>query len=368
MKISHLTSIIILIAVSLWVLSGQFTEAKEKTEIDDIDNIIQTVRIERKKAIKKTKIISLYGVTQAFRRGDLKAETDGKVIKIPVNEGDLVKKGDVIVQIEMRARKADLIRTYALVRQRQIEFKSSQKLSIKGFQAENKLAESEALLEDAKAQRVRAEIELNNTYIQAPFDGLVEEINIELGDIIGPAFRVGQGSFNDGSTVATIIDNNPLLVVGYVSEKNVGDIKSGTIAVVKLVTGQVIEGKVRYISTVADQATRTFKVELEIANQSGEIVSGVTSSIEIPVKEQLAHHISLSSLALNKDGNLGVKAIEVSSEKGQEIRGKVKFYPIEIFESNSKGMWITSLPNEINLITLGHAFVSNGDEVIGKEQ
>ena len=74
-----------------------------------------------------------------------------------------------------------------------------------------------------------------------------------------------------------------------------------------LVTGQEVTGRIRYLSPVADEVTRTFTVELEIPNPQGALPAGVTAEMRIPGGEMLAQKIAPSLLTLDSDGNIGVK-------------------------------------------------------------
>ena len=74
--------------------------------------------------------------------------------------------------------------------------------------------------------------------------------------------------------------------------------------------GRTVPGKIAYVSSVADETTRTFRVELEIANPGGVLAEGLTSDLRIPTGSMRAHMISLSLLSLADDGRVGVKAVD----------------------------------------------------------
>ena len=360
---SQIIATLIFISVASWIMSGVLTNASDKSEQEVRSNPVSKVRVSAIHAIEKTKIVSLFGVTEASRQVDLRAEVQGKVIEIPAKEGSTIKKGEVIIEIEKRDLEAQLARRKAEVRQRQIDYNVAQKLMTKGLSAEATLAENMALLEEAKAEMIQAQINLDNTTIRAPYDGWLEQINVEVGTLVGPNIRVGQGTDTDGSNIATVIDRDPMIIVGYVSERDIKDISIGTSGFATLVTGEKVEGIVTFMGTKADRITRTFKVEMEVANPQGTIISGVTTNIEIPVKTAMAHHIPSSVLSLDKDGVLGIKTLELTSKESNRLEGKVKFYPVDIFDNDNEGLWVENLPESLKLITVGQAFVAEGEIV-----
>jgi multidrug efflux system membrane fusion protein len=113
-----------------------------------------------------------------------------------------------------------------------------------------------------------------------------------------------------------------------------------------------VQGKVRYIAPVANPATRTFNVELEIANRDGKLPVGVTAEISLPVGTVLAHRISPALLTLDDDGVVGVKILDDS--------GQVAFVPADVARSSADGVWITGLPDPARIITVGQGYVRPG--------
>jgi multidrug efflux system membrane fusion protein len=114
-------------------------------------------------------------------------------------------------------------------------------------------------------------------------------------------------------------------------------------------------GTIRYISPVADEATRTFLVELEIDNSDGALRAGGTAELHIPAETIMAHRISPSLLTLDDAGNVGTKIIDAD--------GKVKFVVADIAQSSSSGVWVAGLPETVTIITVGQGFVTAGSVV-----
>ena len=187
-------------------------------------------------------------------------------------------------------------------------------------------------------------VELNRTEVKAPFSGFIEQI-------------VKPGNFLErGQVCATIIQLNPIIFVAEVPEFNINKVETGQDVDIRLVTGEFINGKLTFVSKSASSLTRTFKVEAEIENKNGVIRDGITSEMIIKTSKIKAHKITPSVLMLNDKGILGIKII-----RDLEI---VKFLPITILEDSEDGIWVTGIPNQIQLITQGQGFVEDDQKVL----
>lgn len=187
-------------------------------------------------------------------------------------------------------------------------------------------------------------VELNRTEVKAPFSGYLEMI-------------VKPGNFLErGQVCATIIQLNPITFVAEVPESDINKVEEGQEVVLNLITGESIIGNLSFVSKSASNLTRTFKVEAEIKNEKGMIRDGITSEMIIRTSKIYAHKISPSVLMLNDKGILGIKVIENGD--------RVKFLPIDILEDSEDGIWITGVPNNIQLIIQGQGFVENNQKVL----
>ena len=187
-------------------------------------------------------------------------------------------------------------------------------------------------------------IRLNDLVINAPFDGYIEERNAEVGDFV-----------KDGNPIATIVESDPLLITGQISELQVGNISVGGEGSAKLVTGETVTGKIKFIGSMADPETRTFRVELEVPNEGYKLRSGVTAEITFKTNSVEAHFLSPGYLTLNDSGVLGLRAVG-----DDDI---VKFYPVKILADTPDGIWVQGLPETVRLIVVGQDFVRDGDKV-----
>ena len=96
--------------------------------------------------------------------------------------------------------------------------------------------------------------------------------------------------------------------------------------------------------------TRTFQVEIEANNSSNQVVDGITAKLTIPIQEITAHRVPSSLLTLDDEGIIGIKAVNDSNE--------VIFHKIEIVGEDKSGLWVTGLPEEVSIITVGQEYVA----------
>lgn len=331
-----------------WILSGQFgdrTPPAGAETAQETQEPVRRVRVRTFAARNLERDIILRGRTEASRSVTLRAETPGRIGAVPGKEGTFLRKGAIVARIVAAERTAALEEAKALLRQREVEYNAAKALAKKGYRAGTKLAEAAALFDAARAQVAQMETDMARTVIRAPFDGWLETREAELGDYL-----------KVGDPVARIVDLDPVLVVGSVSEREVDDVRLAQRGSATLVNGRVLEGKVRYIASVANPATRTFRIELEVPNAEGHVRDGVTSEIRIPATPVRAHFLSPALLTLDDDGRLGVKTVNDDD--------RVVFHPVRIISDQPGGSWVDGLPNLVRLITVGHEFVRGGQKVI----
>jgi len=218
-----------------------------------------------------------------------------------------------------------------------------QNLRNREFASEVEIAEAKARLESARAARARIALELDNIFITAPFDGLVQERSVEVGDYV-----------RAGDTVVDIVDIDPLIIAGDINGKEVSELYVGSRGAAVLVNGIQLNGIIRYLAPVADENTRTFRVELEVPNP-GSIRAGLTAELQLEGSRISAHDISSSLLTLADDGTVGVKTVNSAN--------RVDFYPVEIAGASTDGILVTGLPTDVTVITVGQGFVTVGQQV-----
>jgi multidrug efflux system membrane fusion protein len=253
-------ALVILILAIVWVGSGvlgghnaQNTDATAKPS-----DAIPRVQVMQLLASGRDATLTVRGRTQALHAVDVRAQVDGVVRAIHFEKGDHVKSGDLLCELMVNDRQAKVDEMRALVAERDKEASAADNLLKQGATSVTAAKQSMAALEAAKAAERTQQIELSNTKIRAPFDGIVDDRYVNVGDYM----RVGD-------KCELVIAPQPFLAVGAVSEQDVGHLKIGEPASATLVTGETVAGKVYFVASKADDTTRTFRIEIELPNQEG---------------------------------------------------------------------------------------------------
>lgn len=305
---------------------------------------IPTVVVESRSAEDHQNSYKLYGRTEANREVAVKAETAGLVISTPVTEGLRIKRGTILCRQDVDARQANLEQARATMEARLFDLQSTQTLVDKGYKSAVQLKSQKAALDGAKAAVKQAKIELDNVNMRAPFSGIFDNQMAEVGDYLLP-----------GQACGKLIEMNPLIVTVELTETQVGNMKIGQAADVKLATGERVTGKIRFIQANANAATRTFRTEIAISNEDYALKGGVTATVAIKAGIVKAQHVPSKILTLDSDGTVGVRFVDYDDRVG--------FAKITQIDEDPDGIWVTGLPDETRIIVQGQDYVSVGTEV-----
>ena len=411
MKRSILIAFIILAGVLGWIGSGQITKVSAQDE--DESNSTQSISVVSNQEIVdenievsfsvETKIfksnlidqsIELQGQTIHNKKIDVKSETSGNIDSIKFSRGDNVIKDSEMILISLEDRNEKLLSAQKdlerlskelilneknrdnLLRQNverielyEIEYASAKQLIDKGLSSKSKLSLASFNLANAKADREDIKIKFESTLanleaqisnvksilknikldiaktnIKAPFDGIISEKMVEETEFISL-----------GTPLFTIIDLDPIKIEGYLSEFDVNKVSVGTKAIIEDSNGIKKNGTITFISPSAETSTRTFEITIEADNKDLSYKSGITTKIVIKGSELKAHKIPPSILTLLDDGTVGVKAIDNENT--------VIFYPIKSIKDTIDGMWVSGLPDSVNLIVSGQEYISIGEKI-----
>jgi len=330
--------------------------------------------------------VILRGQTEAFRQVDLRAETTGQVISEPLRKGAFVETGQTLCKLDPGTREAALTEararlaaararvpeTQARVAEAQsrleearINDNAARQLQQEGFASQSRAASTKAALRSAEAavesatsglETARAEIEsaqaavaaaqkeIERLTISAPFAGLLESDTAELGSLLQP-----------GALCATVIQLDPIMLVGFVPETAVDRVEPGALAGAEMASGGRVQGNVTFLSRQADQTTRTFRVEIRVDNPDLTLRDGQTAEIVISAAGKKAHLLPQSALTLNDEGTLGVRLITEDNE--------AKFAPITLLRDTTTGVWLAGLPEIANVMIIGQEYVTDGVKV-----
>jgi len=340
--------------------------------------------------------VMLRGQTEAAREVTVSSETSGTILSEPLRKGTFVEAGQLLCELgpgsrlaalaEAEARRAEaqaripeararipeaearVIEAEARLEEARINQNAASRLSRDGFASDTRVASSDAALraaeasvtaattglesvgagiesaragvESAEASVENARLEIDKLTIEAPFSGLLETDTAELGALLQP-----------GSPCATIVQLDPMKLVGFLPEAQVARVETGAEAMAMLRGDDRIAGQVTFVSRSADELTRTFRTEITVPNPDLVLRDGQTVEIVIRTAPIRAHLLPASSLTLNDEGVLGVRVIE---------EGLAAFTGVELIRDTVDGVLLAGLTDEAEVILVGQEYVTDG--------
>lgn len=295
-----LTTIVVLAAIALWIAWATRPKPLQ----------VQTATVERG-TVEKTVANTRAGTVTACRRARLSPSTGGQILRLPVSEGDMVKRGQLLLELWNRDLKAQLTlvaeeaaSAEATARARCIEADQAAREAARqrrllarklvseeqADQANSSASAAGAACEAAEASAAVArartgftEAQLEKTRLIAPFDGVVAEINGELSEYVTPS-PVGVAT----PPAVDLIDNNCFYLSAPIDEVDVSAIRVGMAARITLdaFDERRFDGRVRRVADyVLDQEkqARTVDVEVEFVNKDDirELLAGYSADVEV---------------------------------------------------------------------------------------
>lgn len=294
--------------------------------------------------------VVLRGRTEPARTVNVAAEVSGRIISAPLRRGVSVDAGDVLCQLDPGTAEVTLAEARARMAEAEISANAAIELAEEGFVSATRRASTAASLEAARAAVERAERAITDLTVMAPFSGVLEDDTAELGAYLSP---------NSGNAhCATVLQMNPIKIVGFVPETLVSQVMPGATAGARLSDGQEVVGEVSFIARQADETTRTFRVEVEVPNPDLRLRAGQTAEVAVAADGTEAHLIPASALTLDDQGRLGVR--RVVEADGGPVAG---FAAVSVVRDSLDGVWVSGLPEEVQVIVVGQDFVTAGTPI-----
>lgn len=351
-KFHKFAAVAVFVATAAWVATGEFSSVgsaqdeagAQETEAPKVEERRHTVAVVRPPRIEHSRAIRMSGLTEADKRSVLAARSAGIIAELPISKGQSVEAGDLILRLDAEGKQAAVETARQLLSQREAEAEAAERLvqsgSLPRLQADN----ARSALAAARSQLEEAQAELTRNEVRAPFSGLIDRINVEIG-----------GSVMQGTEIATILALDPIIATGEVGERDLGYVTRGDRADVRLVNGETVEGEIRYISRDASSQTRTFQVEVAIDNEGNEIPAGMTTEMTLRAKAVESVRLPRSVVTLSGDGDLGIRVVD--------RQNKVAFYPIDLVDDTPEGLILAGIPADARIIVSGQDLVAEGDTV-----
>src|SRR5690606_25686802 len=161
---------------------------------------LRTVGVVNPPRIEHSRAIRVSGHTDADKRAVLATRAAGVIEELPVSLGGRIQRGDLIARLEAEGKEAAVETARQLLAQREAEANAARQLAERGNLPKLQLDNALSALAAARSQLEQAEAELDRTVLRAPFDGIIDKVDVELGSAV-----------QAGATVATILNLDPVL-------------------------------------------------------------------------------------------------------------------------------------------------------------
>lgn len=275
----------------------------------------------------------------------LSAQRTGRVVKLPVQEGDVVKAGALIARLDLSEESVQtenvLAQSKATYEEAGKNLKRSEDLFNKGMIAQQDFDAARRAYDVAKSQYeasvADAGVKSDYSVIRAPFNGVVAKKFTEIGELLLP-----------GKQIVTIVNPDKIYVLATIDEVDVGKLRLGqpVTLTVDAFPGEKFPGTIRRISPIVSGGkleTRTADVWIYFNEKQRKIKPGMSADVEILVTT-LQNVLSVPSQAvIEREGKKQVYVV-VGNRVSPGAKAEAKLRPVEIGETNWSYTQITKGP------------------------
>lgn len=290
--------------------------------------------------------INLPAQVEPYRDVWVKAEVPGQVVKVFVEEGQTLKKGQVLVKLDDRDYQSRLARIEANYELAKLNHDRTSALVKKKIAAATKLDEIEALLKDLAAQRKEARLALSRTRITSPICCLLNELKAKEGDFVSVADPVAQILQLDQVKVTVGVPESDVAAIFDLDEAEV---------LIEALGKRRVRGRKVFLSRQPRTLARLYDLELVVPNPDRRILPGMFARVEL-VKRVFNQALAIPLYGVITQGNERFVYIEKD--------GRAKKRAVKLGALVGWQVHITSGLNAGDrVIVVGHRLLDDGQQV-----
>lgn len=216
--------------------------------------------------------VEALGTTRANETVRVTATVTETIVKIHFDDGQRVRAGDVLVELEKSEEEADFRAAEAVVTERRLAFERARDLESRKFAATAQLDERRAALQQAEAQKDAIQSRIDKRVIRAPFDGIVDIRNISVGALVEP-----------GDLITTLYDLSVIKVDVTVPATYLATLKPGLpiLAKARAVNNRTFQGELRSVGAQVDPVSRSIIARAILPNPDGLLRPGLLMTVEL---------------------------------------------------------------------------------------
>ena len=312
-------------------------------KIDTVPVSVITLTLE---PIRLEDKINLPGYVDPYEDLWVKAEVGGQIVNIPVKEGQTVKKGQILVELDDRDYRLRLSRIEAAYDLAKLDYDRIASLDKKGITAANRMDEASARYKDVVAQRDEARLALERTRIAAPISGRINNLAAKQGDFIQP-----------GVEIAQILQVDDVKIKVGIPESDVASLFNleSSEVVIEALGNRRVKGNKVFLSQQPRNLARLFDLELIVPNPDGQILPGMFARVEL-VKNVFENALVIPLYAVINQGEQRFVFVENNgiAEKRQVEVGMLVDWQIQV---------VAGLESGDRLVIVGHRLLDEGQVV-----
>ncbi len=332
-------------ALSILAIAG----CKPPEEAKDVE--VPPVPVETSIVTSQTFVdrIDVAAVVEPIKEVRVSAEAPGRILSAPFEENERVKRGALLLRVDSDQNSAqiDLLQNQISTAKR--EFQRTKKLASEGLATPQQLDQAQSMVDTAQLNLKQAKVGLGKTTLRAPMEGFVAQKFVEKGEYAAP-----------GAPVAHIVEYDTVKIMASVPESDIGFVKEGDNVKIFLPSlDRHVTGTVHRRAIVASDATRTFPVEIHVANENLEILPGMRARVIIP-KGTLENAVIVRRDAILQ----GFEASEAMVLPGDSDVAQAELRTIELGPSTGDYIVVKSgISAGERLIVKGHRSIVDGTKV-----
>ncbi|WP_458626610.1 efflux RND transporter periplasmic adaptor subunit [Winogradskyella sp. PC D3.3] len=278
----------VITVTALVLMLASCSEKKETTKTESIPTV--TVNQIKKTTSKET--LNYSGTIEADNTVSLGFSVPGRISTVYVQEGQRVKKGQLLAAIDATTYKNAFDIANAGLEQANDNFTRLNGLYEKGSLPERDFIAVKVAVAQANANKNLAAKNLSDSKLYAPFSGIITAKLTEIGATAAP-----------GVPAFTVMKTDKVYAIASITESEISKLKIGTPANVEITSmGETFKGKVAVVNPSADALTRTFKVKVRLDNTDNKLLPGMISNIQIKTDND-QNIISIPAEAILRDAN-----------------------------------------------------------------
>lgn len=356
-RFHRIAALVVLVAAGIWVGTGKFSSVgSEEAHASQPAASPETAAGQPVAASPRTvsaivpeindhaREIRISGVTAPDKHAVLAARSNGIIESLSLVKGSAVKATTVVMTLEGPDMTAGVTIAEVTLDQRKRELEVAEKLFARGSLAETQLINARSALAAAGAEMNRARAAVDRLELRAPFSGVVDSIDVELGEWV-----------QEGAPIATILSLDPIVVVAEVSEQDIGFVAPGATASLRLANGTEMGGKVRFVAKAASSDTRTYRIEVALPNADYRIPSGMTADVRLYTASVATVTVPRSIITLSETGEIGLRVVGTDNI--------ARFAAVELIDDTAEGLVLTGKFNGVRIIVAGQDLVRDGETV-----